>query len=353
MGRGLDRGQLLGQRLAVIGSLLQFARARERVPRIIWSLWNDHSALPKAVRLARSSWGVFAPEYEVRFLDMQTWRDWLPPEAAGAGASQSHALFSDWMRTQLLAAHGGVWIDSTIILTAPLDLLINETAELSGVQIDGALFEPYFLAAAPGGALVTRWRDEFSKVAAMGEEDFDRYLTGLKARGIEPLNGQYANCDWADGGGTRAAVLHGLLHAAVAFANLFVGYTRRYVHPCGERYWMHYLRVTVAFNAAIGTRGGDPRPLWDRHGVSVQDTKETLSLASVMTAWDVAGTVELLHTRRSAGLDMQRIRGVKLRSKERAAVEAWSHCEEGSLVCKVQRLAGASIFEERPEAAEL
>jgi len=324
------------------------------VPRIIWSFWNDHSSLPRVVRLALASWAAFAPAYDARLLGAHNWQGALGTEAAGANSTNAaggNNLFADWLRFQLLASHGGVWMDATVVLTAPLDLLVNETAELSGVHLDGALFESYFLAAVPGSKIITGWRDEFSRIALMSEQEYDLYLAGLKARGVEPLNGQFAVCHWADKDQVRA-LLHQALHAAAWLGNLFIGYTGRYVHPCGQRFWMHYLNSFVAFNAVVETDGGDPRPLWDRFGVSAQNTRETLSLAAHLNKWEDDETARFLATRGSAEVDLRRIRGVKLRNKERRALEAWSHCEEGSIICRVQGLVNLSVFEERPWAAE-
>ena len=46
------------------------------------------------------------------------------------------ARFSDWLRLALLAKHGGVWLDATLLLTAPLQYLVNESATFSGVHLE-------------------------------------------------------------------------------------------------------------------------------------------------------------------------------------------------------------------------
>lgn len=46
------------------------------------------------------------------------------------------ARFSDWLRLALLAKHGGVWLDATLLLTAPLQSLVNESATFSGVHLE-------------------------------------------------------------------------------------------------------------------------------------------------------------------------------------------------------------------------
>ena len=53
---------------------------------------------------------------------------------------------------------------------------------------------------------------------------YDQHLVALRSRGIEPLNGAMARCDWS-----LSSPLHGALHAALHFAarriNAFTRYT--------------------------------------------------------------------------------------------------------------------------------
>lgn len=216
------------------------------MPRVIWSFWHNHTDLPRAVQLALASWRGFAPDHEIRLLDSDTWRDAVGPALqAGTRASPTTGdnRFADWLRVVLLEAHGGVWLDSTIILTAPIELLVNHSSPLCGVHL-GRLFETSFIAAAPGARAMRLWSQEFQRIAAMDEAEYNSYLTSLKVRGIEPLNGAFADCDWANKS-LRHTLMHALLQFGAAFANKFVRFTGFYVHPCGEYFWMHYLNLHV------------------------------------------------------------------------------------------------------------
>jgi len=116
------------------------------VPKVIWAFWHDHSDLSASIQLARASWTAFAPAYKVNFLDSQTWRKHV--HAGEQGRCGEGRTFAEWLRLRLLSQHGGVWLDASIVLTAPLDYLINSSAQISGVDIkDGMNFETSFIAA--------------------------------------------------------------------------------------------------------------------------------------------------------------------------------------------------------------
>jgi hypothetical protein len=63
------------------------------------------------------------------------------PRAVGPESFEFIARFSDWLRLALLAKHGGVWLDATLLLTAPLQYLVNESANFSGVHLEDDLWD--------------------------------------------------------------------------------------------------------------------------------------------------------------------------------------------------------------------
>ena len=213
--------------------------------------------------------------------------------------------FSDWLRLALLEAHGGVWFDSTVLLTAPLSLLVNETARLSGVHLEAALFEAFFIAAKEQhDSLIKGWRDAFWRLSQLDEEKYDAELVALRSAGVEPLNGAMAHCAWR----TRSP-LHRVAHRALHFfaraVNGFISFSGFYLHPCGERYWMHYLKTYVAFNSVIKTKGESVLELYPSLNIHVSDSFETLSSLAVSLDWNSSDIVDFLSTARSADVDLE------------------------------------------------
>lgn len=99
-----------------------------RTNKIIWQYWaqgvqQDHD-LPDVVKLGFASVDFHKNDYEVIRIDDNNLKDyidlpdfvWQKRGSNGFG----YALFSDIVRLALLSAYGGVWIDATIYLSAPI-----------------------------------------------------------------------------------------------------------------------------------------------------------------------------------------------------------------------------------------
>ncbi|CAK0910478.1 unnamed protein product [Prorocentrum cordatum] len=208
------------------------------------------------------------------------------------------------------------------------------------------LFETYFIAAARGSRTMRRWRDEFERICSKSGSDYEDYLLRLHLNGIEALNGQFNTCDWAGRSRAHAAV-YWAYEKALSFVNSFAPVSHFYVHLCGESFWMGYLRPHVALNSVLGTNGTAPTLQWETHGVCVQDSSETLSKVSAISGWARERVSSFLMTKASKDYDLTATRGIKLRSGDRKAVEELGSCEEGSAICRIQKLVGVTVFPSR------
>ena len=101
------------------------------IPRITWSYWEGEP-MPEIVKLAHerrqkklTGWEVnmLSPETVGKYIDMST----VPPNFKTL--SPQHK--ADWIRVALMARHGGVWLDSTIIIndSDSLNRLIKASEE--------------------------------------------------------------------------------------------------------------------------------------------------------------------------------------------------------------------------------
>lgn len=101
-----------------------------------------------------------------------------------------HARFADLICLYALADNGGIWIDASIILTAPLDnWLFDKNAEFSGFYIDGfTIIKEYhvikncFFACNNGCKFVQLWRDEFVKLSTF--ENVNKYIESYLKMGV-------------------------------------------------------------------------------------------------------------------------------------------------------------------------
>ncbi len=95
--------------------------------KVIWQYWGtgwNEDALPDIVRLCRKSVERYKGEYEVILLDDDNLEEYISfPEfiyEKKKNGKINLTFFSDILRLALLNVYGGVWLDATILLTAPL-----------------------------------------------------------------------------------------------------------------------------------------------------------------------------------------------------------------------------------------
>jgi hypothetical protein len=96
---------------------------------------------------------------------------------------------SDIVRCNILQRYGGVWIDATIYMTAPLSLNFTGNVEFYGYKIEQFTSKPgipvvenWFFATVPQGRFITAWRDEFMKAEQF--PSIKDALADLKAQGV-------------------------------------------------------------------------------------------------------------------------------------------------------------------------
>lgn len=178
----------------------------DEIPKIIWTYWQQ-APVPPFIQACLDNWRRFAPDHQVRVLDRSTVGDWLPTLRADFDELPAYRQ-SDWLRVQLLARHGGVWMDASMLLSRDLGWLHAtrqaRAADYVGFYIDRytnrpnlPIVENWLMASVAGGRFVTalaaafdraldegaesllqRLRDEgrHERVVQALTEDFQRYL---------------------------------------------------------------------------------------------------------------------------------------------------------------------------------
>lgn len=176
------------------------------LPRIIWTYWQTTPA-PEFIQACIANWRQFAPDHEVRLLDRSSIESWLPSLRADFDSLPAYRQ-ADWLRVQLLARHGGIWMDASMLLSRDLgwlhDTQRRRGADYVGFYIDRystrptlPIIENWMMASVPGGrfvsalaaafdqaldegaeALLQRLRSEgrHAQVVQALTEDFQRYL---------------------------------------------------------------------------------------------------------------------------------------------------------------------------------
>lgn len=135
------------------------------VPRIIWQLWlQGWDQAPTIAQASQKSWARNNPSWEVRALDRASLQTALPPDVwTRVNASTAPAeAFSDIVRLELLAQHGGVWADATTLCARPLDEWIDHAAAPGFFALaspgGGRPLASWFLAAKRDDYIIATWR---------------------------------------------------------------------------------------------------------------------------------------------------------------------------------------------------
>lgn len=136
------------------------------IPRTIWIYWaqgEEHA--PPLVRRCIASWRHHHPSWSIQVLDQQTAAKYTSSSDFWDG--QPKRIYANLLRLRLLAQHGGVWVDATLLCHRPLDewlpLLGGQTGFFTfrGPHSDRWI-DNWFIAANPANPLITAWLDTYA-----------------------------------------------------------------------------------------------------------------------------------------------------------------------------------------------
>lgn len=135
------------------------------LPRIIWTLWlQGPDRAPPLVRACLDSWRQRNPAWQVQVLDSRRLAEmfggWWNELAARVDLDPS--ALADRVRLELLARHGGVWVDATCFCVRPLDDWLPHSlgSGFFAFRRPGPdrLLSSWFLAARAQHSVILGWR---------------------------------------------------------------------------------------------------------------------------------------------------------------------------------------------------
>ena len=166
-----------------------------RVPKIIWSYWDNPETIPRTVKFCMESWKRHNPNYEIRMLNKESYKEYvtIPDKYLNhPNYNDIPAHFADLVRIFILEKHGGIWTDSSILMLQPLDEWLFEGAkadtEFYGFYIKRLTgttpaIENWFFAAPPKSTFMKAWLDEYMHVADYGS--IDEYVESRRKMGVK------------------------------------------------------------------------------------------------------------------------------------------------------------------------
>lgn len=180
--------------LLFIGLLLTQTKNYCKIPKKIWTYWDNPDKIPKTVKICMEGWRKYNPDYEIILLTKTNYNKYVTiPEdiAKNPNFNDNPTRFADLVRIWVLAQNGGVWVDSSIILKAPLESwLFLRPAEFSGFYIAAftkdnlpPVIENWFFACNKDSQFVKLWKDEFSQIAKY--PSVEKYVKSRKEMGVK------------------------------------------------------------------------------------------------------------------------------------------------------------------------
>jgi hypothetical protein len=114
--------RLGGAHGGVVAKRTHLSSSTPLFPKIIWTYWNDDNprTVPKLVKLCAWTWQFLHPEWQFNWLTPATTAAYVSNFSAYQKAADSPARLADFVRLAVIAEHGGVWTDASIL---PLDRL--------------------------------------------------------------------------------------------------------------------------------------------------------------------------------------------------------------------------------------
>ena len=135
---------------------------RQSLPKTIWILWlQGFDEAPYVVRKCYESWRERNPGWRVVFLDKGKLAKFGSLDyTAYPIARLSNQQISDLFRLDLLANHGGVWVDATCFCVQPLEEWLPSKMQSGFFAFDrpgrDRIVSNWFLAAEPGNYIASK-----------------------------------------------------------------------------------------------------------------------------------------------------------------------------------------------------
>lgn len=111
-----------------------------KIPKIIHYCWLSGEEIPENLQRCIDSWKVHMPDYELMLWDMKSFDINSVPFVRDACKAKKWAIASDYIRLHAVYKHGGVYLDSDILVYQSFDPFLVHSA-FSGTQVNLDIIE--------------------------------------------------------------------------------------------------------------------------------------------------------------------------------------------------------------------
>lgn len=165
--------------------------ADQFIPKTIYTYWHDHDNIPEIVRRCVDTWKQHNPDHQVIMLNIDKVKELCGVDLSTLNIpAEFSARYADFARLIVIAKYGGIWLDSTIICTRPLDWIHDiykkskaEIITYKSPQTTSAttpVIENWFFAAPPNSIFITDWLEEANRTRQFPSEE--EYVTHIKTK---------------------------------------------------------------------------------------------------------------------------------------------------------------------------
>ena len=109
---------------------------RPVIPEIIHAIWFSGEPMPPLYRRCLASWKKYAPGYEIKIWDMESYKPGHCLFFEQAIEHGNWAFASDYARADLLRRYGGIYMDLDVEMLRPIDDLLYNDAYMSFESTD-------------------------------------------------------------------------------------------------------------------------------------------------------------------------------------------------------------------------
>ena len=182
--------------LAEINSSILWGKGElntQEIPNIIWIYWDPLVNSP-LVEICINQIKKLHTDFEVNVLNKYNLNEFLP-EITPLRKDLPFANYADIIRLALLKKYGGIWIDSSVLITEKIDWIFNfkEKADLIGFYSDYftenyefPILENWFLATSPNSIFITDWHEEYMKCYT--SENPKKYYGNLQKKWLQKID---------------------------------------------------------------------------------------------------------------------------------------------------------------------
>lgn len=106
----------------------EFTRGKQRIPKKIHYIWLGGKPLPDEFKENIQSWRKYNPDYEIIRWDESNYDFSKSDYVREAYESKEWGFASNYMRLDIVFNHGGIYLDTDVIVKKPFDCLLNDRA---------------------------------------------------------------------------------------------------------------------------------------------------------------------------------------------------------------------------------